>query len=501
MNTSRRFFLRGLGVTGATSLLGGCRVWTCPTGAASTGDAKLKFGVLSDVHLRVPVEDVFNHHVDDFYIRRALEWYRDQGVDAVLIAGDIADHGLCSQLESLAKAWNDIFPDNCAPDGRHVEKLFIMGNHDCCNGARIASFKKKYPDPEELKRAVISADHEGNWERIFDEPFKPVYVKTVKGYTFIGAHWMNIEKDGKQLFEVADPTEVIAKVAPTVDPAKPFFYFQHPQPAGTCYGECWGQDNGAVTKALSAYPNAVAFSGHSHYSLTDERTIWQGAFTSINTSSLSFSGFPPVVDGNEYGYENVRGSSRNHEQEKVASECPFQYIAKQGMLVEVYEDRMVLVRREFRWEGSLGDDWVIPLRFDGSNPASEANRKKKERPPRYPKGAKVKVNSFECANRKGEKVPCFDVIVPQANVEKATRPFQYELRIVLEDGTVFGTRKLLTPGYNMPAETVDCYCPVSIPIAKSQLPQDKSFRFEVVPMSSLGTRGEALASELLHLNK
>ena len=493
IQTSRRFFLRGLGASSAASLFSGCRLFESrPVKREVTGEVRLKFGVVSDVHLHNATDNLLEHGVDIFGFRHALEWYRDQGVDAVIIAGDMADNGLCVQLERVAKVWNEVFPNNKAPDGHTVEKLFVTGNHDWEGVTYGLDLNKLYPDPKVREKQVISNDLPGNWERIFGEPFKPVYVKEIKGYTFIGAHWCR----ERSLGGVADPTEVIAKVGPTIDPRKPFFFFQHPQPKGTCYGaKCWGQDRGLSTQALSAFPNAVAFSGHSHYSLTDERTIWQGAFTSINTSSLRYTDFPPSLD--EYGFENAGSVAPEINRERVAEPCPWQWVAQQGMLVKVYDDAMVIVRREFRWNESLGDDWVMPLQFDGSNPMSEENRQEEELPPRYPEGAQAKLLSCERVNRAGEKVPCWEVRVPQANVEKATRPLMYEMKIVLEDGTVYGTRRLLTPGYNLPPETVDCYCPISFPLAKRQLPQDQAFHFEITPVSSLGTRGKSLVTEVV----
>ena len=43
-------------------------------------------------------------------------------------------------------------------------------------------------------------------------------------------------------------------------------------------GDKWhnGQDDGYLNKLLSGYPNCVCMTGHSHSSLCDERSIWQG---------------------------------------------------------------------------------------------------------------------------------------------------------------------------------------------------------------------------------
>lgn len=71
----------------------------------------------------------------------------------------------------------------------------------------------------------------------------------------------------------------------------------HNQPENTSYGsEDWGDKN--LDSVFSKYPNVIDFSGHVHYSLLDERSIWQGAYTVINTQSLSYT---ELEEGKENG--------------------------------------------------------------------------------------------------------------------------------------------------------------------------------------------------------
>ena len=81
-----------------------------------------RLGVLSDIHLDEP------ERAGCF--RKALLHFRDAGVDGVVIVGDIANLGRLSELDLCAHIWFDVFPDDKAPDGRHVERLFVYGNHD-----------------------------------------------------------------------------------------------------------------------------------------------------------------------------------------------------------------------------------------------------------------------------------------------------------------------------------------------------------------------------------
>ena len=115
MEFSRRFFIGSCLAAGASA---GCSSFK---GALSSRPIA-KIGVLSDVHLNVPG--------DENYFLKALEYFRDNGADGVLIAGDIADKGRISQLRRAGEAWFKVFPDGKAPDGRKVEQLFVYGNHD-----------------------------------------------------------------------------------------------------------------------------------------------------------------------------------------------------------------------------------------------------------------------------------------------------------------------------------------------------------------------------------
>ena len=124
---SRRRFIQGAGaLLGWGALRGGGRAFAAPSGLFSQGTPNLTFGILTDIHLKQSGTS-FNGQA---MFRKALEWFRDQGVDAVAVCGDMADTGMLAELQAVAQTWSDVFPNDAAPDGRHVERLFIYGNHD-----------------------------------------------------------------------------------------------------------------------------------------------------------------------------------------------------------------------------------------------------------------------------------------------------------------------------------------------------------------------------------
>ena len=99
---SRRWFIGGLASFGA---FGGSRVFGAAPGAYSNGTPKVTFGVVSDVHIRLAASgEGFFKGFDASTFVHTLEWFRDQGVDAVMIAGDIADKGLVDELQFVADA-------------------------------------------------------------------------------------------------------------------------------------------------------------------------------------------------------------------------------------------------------------------------------------------------------------------------------------------------------------------------------------------------------------
>ena len=76
-----------------------------------------------------------------------------------------------------------------------------------------------------------------------------MYVKTVKGYKFVGVHY---DHDNGYLKEGAIAA-FLESHRGELEGTKPFFYTQHFHPKGTCSAPwAWGEDKGYSTAALSA---------------------------------------------------------------------------------------------------------------------------------------------------------------------------------------------------------------------------------------------------------
>lgn len=505
---TRRFFLGGAAAFGA---FGAPRLFAAP-GLLPSGRPKLKFGVVSDVHIRYDDKTgkCEKGYGSNALFRKTLMWFRDQGVDAVVIAGDMADFGLVEELEAVAAAWYDVFPNDRYPDGRPVEKVFVYGNHDFHGFLYGGEPKKKHPDPEDFRRHVLRSDLKGNWERIFHEEYRRVYAKTIKGYTFIGQHW----DDGSGMegrYGWTGPlgdrlTACLKGLGSSLDLKKPFFYVQHPHPKDTCYGDwAWGHDGGDVTRVLSAYPNAIAFSGHSHYSLTDERSVWQGAFTSVGTSSLRYVDMP-YDERKPIGYENSTTEGTDAWRYNAVKFSPLynKNDCAQGMLWSVYEDCAVVRRREFNSGLDLGPDWVLPLPAAEAKPFAFAERAKKIGAPRFAEGAKLEVVREKMKRRGGkskdgkesigaDEKDVLKIVAPATVADPMARAFEYEFAVEGKDGARV-TKLVMAEGFSHAPQHRRASGKTSCAFALEDLPKGK-LRVVVTPMNCFHMSGRPLIAQ------
>ena len=249
-----------------------------------TENESFKVAVISDTQLPPTQEDLKN---DDTYLqnlKKALTVIKNNNVDMILFAGDIGDLGTRFAFQTYVNAIDEVFGD--------VKPIVqtVMGNHDYWN-----------------KNALTAINHIKAFEDIMEQSPWTHYV--VNGYHFIGAspNYGSMESGYGITAKWLD--KELEKASADSD-GKPIFVMTHNQPMNTSYGsEDWGDNT--LNDVLSKYPNVINLSGHVHYSLLDERSIWQGEYTVINTQSLSYTeleqgkdngSVPPNADATPMGY-------------------------------------------------------------------------------------------------------------------------------------------------------------------------------------------------------
>lgn len=398
------------------TLMAGAAAGTAAGAPRPAGEPKLKMGVISDIHVSVPKNG--GAPTDGDFIG-ALEFFRARGVDAVIVAGDLTNYGLMKELRPVAEAWNRVFPDGRGADGRKVERLFVTGNHD-------AFFYRWQKGTKRARAAEAAADGlyrdvERNWRELFGEPFEPLSLRTVNGYAIVCAHW-TAPFDGRL-------ERFLEKNKAALSAGKPFFYVQHAHPENTIFGSwAWGawDDHGAARKALERYPNAIAFSGHSHWSLTDERNVWQGAFTSVGTASMRYCALP---HGRENGGTEANGYFRRMPAVPGGR-------TQQGLLVSVWDETVVLERYDMTRREKLDDDWVLPVLRGATDerPFAPEARAAQTVAPQFPAGAELTLTWGKGKDAKGIEEDRLIVSFPAPpSTGWRDRLFDYEVRIQIEE--------------------------------------------------------------------
>ncbi len=248
-------------------------------------DVVLKFGVISDCHVSVTKKGV-EGNVDQF--DNALSRLASMGMQAVIINGDfIAAGSTTSNIEKEVETFTNIIKKyQYSTFGSNV--ILTAGNHDTRSELSLM------PN----LRTILGDDY-----------FKDIDYEeiTVNGKTIAFRHWLIcgyhfICVEPNSYGSGSDPIDshFLAKLDSTLrditeeNPDQYVFFATHPTIKDTAYGSYDDQEigherwrNANLVPILSKYPQVVAFSGHTHGTIADERCIMQTSFTTINDGSTS----------------------------------------------------------------------------------------------------------------------------------------------------------------------------------------------------------------------
>lgn len=246
------------------------------------------FAVISDVH--------FGNSVGEgpmVKVPQALKNITSHGkLDALFVVGDLTESGAAAQYAQLVQ----VFGNKSNFTNPVDTVIYMLGNHD--NYASRDNYVKGLK-PLNNNRAY---------------PLDQYIV--IKGYPFITISQRSgdntdatTEANGPNAYPkaVQDQLREWLERAAAECPGKPIFVFTHVPAKYTCYGSWPGEGDGTswptwsmkvLNPILNEYPQAVVFSGHSHFPIGDPRSIHQGVnpksdkknfFTGINLGSTTYS--------------------------------------------------------------------------------------------------------------------------------------------------------------------------------------------------------------------
>ena len=266
--------------------------------------------------------------------------------DVLLMAGDLADTTIYETFQLYREQLEKYFD----PVPVHVG---CAGNHDYWTP------KDMVRDPEYIYSRM---------SRMIGQRDANPLRETVGGYDFI-AFSEDIGEDYSPEMLAKLETEIQSSIAR--DPEKPIFIVTHFHPANTVSGSHGASGKPRLRELFDRYPQIVSLSGHTHRPLEDERCIWQGEFTAINTSTLAYACIG----------------------EKCYNNCsvivPFAREALRAMMLEIYPDHYEIHRYNVEDGSEIKPDrvWSSPIPYTPAKACYTAERKAKRRAPEFPEGA------------------------------------------------------------------------------------------------------------------
>lgn len=230
----------------------------------TVGDGRtLKIGVLSDSQLPAAGEE--SKWTEN--LQGALQNMKNKDVDVLVLAGDFTDQATADAWKSFESVYKNVFGDD------DVVPCFVMGNHDYWLPYFVECFE--IPSPAKMQK---------RFEKYTGE--KPYSHKVINGYHFIG--WSSSDGSYDKSYTNVDWAREQIEIAIKDDPTKPVFVVTHLNPSNTVYGSHDGGGNDDIAAVLKDYPQVISLSGHSHFPLLDDRTMWQGDYTAINTQTIDY---------------------------------------------------------------------------------------------------------------------------------------------------------------------------------------------------------------------
>ena len=163
------------------------------------------------------------------------------------------------------------------------------------------------------------------------------------------------------------------------------------------------------------------------------------------------------------------------------------------MLWKVYDDRIVISRRDFGTDLSLGPDWVLPLRT-GERPFAFKAQAARFKGPKFMPKASLNVRTATAKTRGKVEKTVWDVEIPPCVADPAARVYRYE--VTATSGAQTHTKRVLAEGFNHAPTFKKTAAKTHCRFAVDDFKGSGAVRFSVTPFNFFGKAGVPLAKEI-----
>ena len=380
------------------------------------------FAVISDVHINGRKDATAKFHTALEQLKAEALKDDADGLDAVLVAGDLIDWAYnnpkhVAQIDCFKRDY-----EACL-DPLRVPMIYTPGNHDLYKQWTPNSFKEAAKLRVRLGDNYFRTDIDNESREAME--CRHCVVKGVHILTMLPVGYSPVVYDPRAL----DWLSYTLKSITTAEPDAFVLILTHPMTYNTVYGSDLGEYwySAQLNPILENFPQAVVFGGHLHFALNDPRSIWQGAFTSVGTASVSYMS---VEDG---GFEDMKSQFE-------MKDC---YQFSQGLLLQFDSEGNMRIRRmDFHNSAVIGEDWVLPHpAADGhfAKPYDHEALAAANRAPKLSKAAVEKRDSNYVLRFQAAKDDCF--------------AHHYVISLSTRDSLVF-EKRLLADFYKVPSPSM-----------------------------------------------
>lgn len=223
------------------------------------------------------------------YLTQHLKLAKEQNVDAIMISGDLVNNAITGYYDRYKDILQSVYGTD---ESTYPEFIYTMGNHEWYQISEaeeplaIKYFKKyariKTDNLVKTSQYVVPGQNETSAN----------YYKVINGIPFLSISGSNSSGilSYSERNEIKDWLKEISQL-PSVKKGGPIFCSYHYAIKDVTY--TYGQGANANSEPLNAilkdYPQVVLFTGDTHFSGINERTINQVDYTAINIGSSTYT--------------------------------------------------------------------------------------------------------------------------------------------------------------------------------------------------------------------
>ena len=242
---------------------------------------------------------------------------KEQGVDVIFMDGDIVNNAIEAYYDLFEEALTSVYGTD---ESQYPEIIYNMGNHEwwnlseqpVANAVSLFNQHARIETDALVRRTSVTYSLNSN-------DVLPTYYKVVKGVPFLV---ISGENDAGAIgntmkAEIASWLEEISQLK-SVQKGGPIYVAYHCALHTTLtHGNGAFEQSYVLEELLANYPQAVVFTGDTHYSGVNERAINQVDFTAINIGSSSYSRMDKMSatmsDGEHFYNMKIKGGKTSDE--------------------------------------------------------------------------------------------------------------------------------------------------------------------------------------------